>query len=182
MAEIKTPQKAIPFAGLIYSKGFDSEKALTRIEKDLGSIALKSDVIQFKHTHYYDKEMGEKLQRQWCVFDKLVIPDALVGLKHTSNLIETKYLNEKGGRQINIDPGLLSLSNVILASTKNYSHRIYIGNGIYAEVTLIYRNKQYYPLEWTYPDYQEKTVLQFFLKVREFFKQNIIQSTGKNDV
>ncbi len=114
--------------------------------------------------------------RQWIVFDKLITPDILVKVKHTTNDIEKKYLNERGGRKINIDPGILSLSNLILASTKNFSHRIYLGKGIYAEVTLIYKNKTFTPLEWTYPDHQEKIAIELFEKAREILKNRLAKA------
>jgi len=172
MAGIKEPQRVLPFVGLIYVKDFNIDTALKEFEPILGGVIKKSDIITFAHTTYYNKEMGENLLRQWVVFEKLIFPDLLIELKHKSNEIEKKFLNKNGGRSINIDPGLISLSSVILASTKNYSHRIYLGKGIYAEVTLIYKNGQFRPLEWTYPDYREEIVLQFFTESRTMLKNN----------
>jgi hypothetical protein len=173
MAEIKEPQKVLLLIGLIFVKDFELDKVLNELKNDLGSILMTSNTISFTHTTYYNKEMGSKLMRQWVVFDKLIIPDTLVQLKHTTNSIEKKYLNERGGRKINIDPGILSLSNLILASTKNFSHRIYLGKGIYAEVTLIYKNKTFTPLEWTYPDHQEEIAIELFEKAREVLKKRL---------
>jgi len=173
MAEIKSPQKVLPIAGLIYIHNFQVDKAIEKIATEVGKILLKSDVIPFTHTTYYNKEMGDKLLRQWLVLENLIMPDIVVQLKHKTNEIEREYLNEQGGRQINIDPGLLSLSNLILASTKNYSHRIYLGQGIYGEVTLIYKNNLFNSLEWTYPDYRERTALDFFSKARGILKERL---------
>jgi hypothetical protein len=117
--------------------------------------------------------MGDGLVRQWCAFDKLIMPDMLVNLKNKTNDIERNHLNEKGGRNVNIDPGLLSLSNLVLASTKDYSHRIYLDKGIYAEVTLIYKDHRFNPLRWTYPDYQEQTALDFFTKARDILREKL---------
>lgn len=175
MAEIKEPQKVLPFAGLIFTENFPVESALGVFQDLLGTIIKKSEIIPFKHTTYYNKEMGENLLRQWVVFEKLVYPDILVDLKHKSNEIEKDLLNETGGRKINIDPGLISLSNVILASTKNYAHRIYFGKGIYAEVTLIYKDHLFRPLEWTYPDYRETAAIEFFNETRMILKEKMIQ-------
>ncbi len=167
MAEIHKPKKVFAFAGLIFIKDFDTGVALKEFSGMLGGVIKKSDTIPFTHTTYYNKEMGEELLREWVLFEKLIYPDLLIELKRKSNEIENRFLNENGGRMINIDPGLISLSNVVLASTKNYSHRIYLGKGIYAEVTLIYRNHQFRTLEWTYPDYREEKALQFFAEARD---------------
>jgi hypothetical protein len=175
MAEIKKPQKVLPIVGLIFENTFDLDPALKRLTGLMGKAVLNSHVIHFTHTTYYNREMGDKLSRQWWVFEQLMSPDVLVDLKHTTNNIENGYLNKKGGRKINIDPGLLSLSNLILASTKNYSHRIYLGKGIYGEVTLIFKNNAFNPLSWTYPDYQEESTLEFFSKAREILKKELSQ-------
>lgn len=171
MAEIKEPQKVLAFAGLIFARHFNPEPALAEFNELLGNLINKSDVIPFAHTTYYNKEMGTALLREWVLFEKLICPDLLGELKHKSNAIEQKYLNENRGRIINIDPGIVSMSNVILASTKNYSHRIYLGKGIYGEVTLIYKNHQFQPLKWTYPDYREETALKFFFRSPKTFKR-----------
>jgi len=173
MATIKQPQKVLVVAGLIYIDDFQRSKVLDILSRELGGVSLQSEIIPFTHTAYYNKEMGDDLTRQWFVFDKLVNPDVLVELKHRSNEIEQKFINEKGGRAVNIDPGLITMSNLILASTKNYSHRIYLGKGIYAEVTLIYKNHEYLSLEWTYPDYQEIKAIDFFQKARAFLKKRL---------
>ncbi|MGQ9534687.1 MAG: DUF4416 family protein [bacterium] len=173
MAEIKEPQKVFAFAGLIFLADFAIDSALKFFDSMLGDVNKKSDAIPFTHTAYYNKEMGENLMRQWVLFQKLVFPDILIELKHKSNEIEKKFLNKDGGRIINIDPGLVSLNNIILASTKNYTHRIYLGKGIYAEVTLGYKQGQFRPFEWTYPDYQEKTALQFFTEARAILKKRL---------
>jgi hypothetical protein len=146
---------------------------LEELASDVGAVALVSDTFQFTHTTYYNQEMGSDLVRQWYVFDKLIEPDMLVALKHATNALEKKTLTEQGGRKLNIDPGLLSMSNIVLASTKNYSHRIYSGKGIYAEVTLIYEQKTYKPLAWTYPDYCEQTAIDFFCKAREILRTKL---------
>jgi hypothetical protein len=173
MAKIKQPQKILVVAGLIYIDDFQTSKVLDILSRELGDVSLQSEIIPFTHTAYYNKEMGDDLLRQWFAFGKLADPDVLIELKHRSNEIEQKFINEKGGRTVNIDPGLVTMSNFILASTKNYSHRIYIGKGIYAEVTLIYKNQKYLALEWTYPDYKEIKALDFFQKARGILKKRL---------
>jgi hypothetical protein len=177
MAEINEPQKVLPIAGLICAHDFPADIS-QELSEEFGTVILKTDVTRFSHTTYYNKEMGDDLTRRWYAFGDLVLPDALVRLKHRTNAIEKKYLNESGGRRVNIDPGLISLSNLILASTKNFSHRIYLGQGIYAEVTLVYKDGRFNPLEWTYPDYRENMALGFFTRARAILKDKLTETKG----
>ena len=174
MAEIKPPQRTLPVAGLIFSPDFNLD-ICGELESIFGAVEIKSPCIQFRHTKYYAQEMGDNLIRQWIVFGDLIVADALAEFKLKTNEIEKKYLNKNGGRLVNIDPGIISLSNLILASTKNYSHRIYLGKGIYAEVTLIYTKKSFTPMDWTYPDYREVKAMDFFAKAREFLKSRLAE-------
>ncbi len=182
MAEIKEPQRVFAFSGLIFTKGFEIENVILKFKEMLGSVIKKSEIIPFTHTTYYNKEMGEGLLRQWVVFENLIFPDLLIELKHKSNEIENLFMNDSGGRKINIDPGLISLSNIILASTKNYAHRIYLGKGIYAEVTLIYKKNQFIPLEWTYPDYREEIAIKFFTEARRMLKERTITQFSNRSI
>jgi hypothetical protein len=174
MAGIKEPHKVLPFIGLIFAPGFSSE-IVKELNEGLGDVILKSDEVPFTHTTYYSKEMGLDLLRQWWAFGNLVLPDILAKLKLKTNEIEQRFLNDKGGRRVNIDPGLLSLSNLVLASTKNYAHRIYLGQGIYAEVTLLYKEHHFVPLEWTYPDYREDVALDFFNRARDVLRKRLVE-------
>ena len=177
MAEIKKPLRVLVITGLIYKNDFRVNKVLTTLGKDLGDISMQSEIIPFTHTAYYNKEMGDNLLRQWFVFNNLVVPDVLAELKHRSNEIEQSFIGEKGGRTVNIDPGFITMSSLILASTKNFSHRIYIGKGIYAEVTLIYKSEKFVSLEWTYPDYREAMALDFFMSARHILKEKLAHSS-----
>ena len=173
MAEIKDPQKVLVITGVIFKNDLQINHVLDILSEELGKVSLCSDIIPFTHTTYYNKEMGEDLIRQWFAFERLVDPDILADLKHYSNKTEQRFVNEDARRRVNIDPGLITMSSLILASTKNYAHRIYIGKGIYAEVTLIFKNHEFISLEWTYPDYKETTALDFFLNTRELLKEKI---------
>ncbi len=141
---------------------------VSQLEDDLrqsfGKVIFKSSVIPFDFTEYYESEMGEKLMRSWLVTEQLKPLEQLADIKNFARKLEAKQLNSKGRRRINIDPGFLTLSNFVLATTKNFGHRIYLKDNIYAEVTLIYQNKSYQPLNWTYPDYQK--VVPFFNQIR----------------
>lgn len=175
MGDIKKPQPVMPVIGLIFVPDLPAD-IFRDLREDVGDAVLKSDTLKFIHTTYYNDEMGGDLVRQWCAFDRLVSPDVLARLKIMTNAIEVKYRNEEGGRTVNIDPGLLSLSSLILASTKNYAHRIYLGQGIYAEITLIYKNHRFNALDWTYPDYQEDSALEFFQRARAILQEQLTAS------
>jgi len=175
MADVKNPQRVMPIIGLISTPALEPG-IFAELEGKIGRVVLKSKSIPFCHTTYYNQEMGDELKRQWCAFGNLVMPDSLIELKHMTNTLEKKYLNRQGGRSVNIDPGMVSLGNLILASTKNYSHRVYLGQGIYAEVTLIFRQKQFVPLDWTYPDYREETALEFFAAARDILRDRLIEN------
>ncbi len=120
----------------------------------------------FTYTAYYEREMGRDLHRQVCSFLRLVPVESLPDIKLFSNQLEIQ-LSQNGKRRINIDPGLLTEERAVLATGKNYTHRIYLRNGIYADLTLIYHKGAYEKLPWTYPDYQEATLLHYFGALRE---------------
>lgn len=140
---------------------------------EFGAIILTGPVIPFDFTNYYEKEMGKNLKRHWFATEKIIALDKLIDLKKYAIKIEGKFTGQEKKRRINLDPGLLTLANFVLASTKNYSHRIYLGDGIFAEVTLIYRNRSFQALDWTYPDYRQN--IEFFNEVRNKFHQQLIE-------
>jgi len=121
--------------------------------KEFGEIDYRSPVLKFDYTHYYKKEMGHPLKRKFISFKKLISPEEISKIKLRTNSFE-EALAVKKRRRINIDPGYISDSKLILATTKNYSHRIYLNKGIYAEVTLSWKKGGFQTLEWTYPDYK----------------------------
>jgi hypothetical protein len=123
-------------------------------------------------TTYYEREMGRGLTRAYLGFDSLRSMSDLAAVKHTTNQLETQWaVGER--RQVNLDPGYLDHAKVVLATTKDYSHRLYLGGGMYAEVTLQYRNKSYQPWDWTYPDYRQPAALDFFNQLREVYKMQL---------
>lgn len=174
MKAIKKMKKVKLIIGMLYSDKNLFEIAKMKLIKYFGKIDYESKPILFNYTDYYNKEMGIPIFRVYISFEKLIFPYKLGKIKLITNKIEDSLKSEKG-RKVNIDPGTLSLSNLILATTKNYSHRIPISKRIYGEVTLIYRNKRFNDLEWTYPDYKDDKNKQHFLKIREIYKNQIKQ-------
>lgn len=136
------------------------------LETICGPTDLISRWLDFDFTSYYEKEMGKPLFRRVIAFKDLIAQEDLSRIKQETNAIEAQFVLD-GRRQINIDPGYLLSSRFILATGKDYSHRIYIGRQIYADLTLIYSKTGFKSLEWTYPDYASKPMTGFLEKVRQ---------------
>jgi len=158
MSVPKLPPPAKLFVGLLFS---DQEKCREAIEKlchRFGSLDLATRPRLFTESNYYEKEMGSPIYRMFLSFQNLVDPQELPEIKLFTNELELSLARD-GHRVVNIDPGLLSEERLVLATGKNYTHRIYLRDGIYADLTLIYRRGAYQPLEWTYPDYRDPFLL-----------------------
>ena len=164
-----TPHPARPavlITGLLAGSQPLLEQTAHALELEFGPVAERSPLLPFDFTDYYEPEMGPRLIRQWLGFEHTIDPAALARIKLTTNRIETR-LAEAGRRRVNIDPGLLSLHNLVLASTKDHAHRIYLDHGIHAETTLTYRADKWNPLDWTYADYRTETCHRFLDRCRK---------------
>lgn len=135
-----------------------------------GTIDFMSRCIPFTMTDYYREEMGENLVRRFITFGDLIRPESLPGVKKLTDLLEGRFLSATGGRTINLDPGYIALEHLLLATNKKYTHRPYLGNGVYADLTLIYRDKSFRPLEWTYPDYASAEIIELLNRLRERYR------------
>jgi hypothetical protein len=142
------------------------ETIIKQLEEICGPADWVSPELFFDRTKYYAKEMGWPLHRRFISFEKLIPPNQLIELKLKTNEIEQQYIID-GNRRINIDPGYISAERLILATGKNYIHRIYLSQGIYADLTLIFQKGHFEPLKWTYPDYADPEITGYFNKVRE---------------
>ena len=138
---------------------------VTELVEKIGSIDMVSPWLDFNYTSYYEPEMGSPLFRRVFAFKSLIEQSSLPEIKIITNKIETKY-SKNDKRLINIDPGYMLQARFVLATGKNYAHRIYIGLGIYADLTLIYQKGSFRKLPWTYPDYTEKNMLTYLEMVR----------------
>jgi hypothetical protein len=110
--------------------------------------------------------MGKRLSRRILSFRKLIRRDDLVDIKISTNELE-KIFSVEGKRRINIDPGYIAPEHLILATGKGYYHRPYLGKGVYADLTLVHKNKEFQPLEWTYPDYRSQDLRRLLKELRE---------------
>ncbi|PIP68479.1 MAG: GTP-binding protein [Candidatus Omnitrophica bacterium CG22_combo_CG10-13_8_21_14_all_43_16] len=171
MGSAKKPKAVKLIIGMLARNKKLFEKAEEFFIEELGPMDYQSPVISFKYTSYYKKEMGSSLKRKFISFKKLISPEKIVKIKLLTNLIEEK-LSIGNKRQVNVDPGYISDAKLILATTKDYFHRIYLDQGIYAEVTLKWRKHSFEPFEWTYPDYRSKAYLGILNKIRTNLMKN----------
>jgi hypothetical protein len=146
--------------------------ALDALVAEFGKTDLVSDVWPFDQTDYYKDQTGPHIVKQFVSIDKLIDPGELAQIKHKTNQIEQRlaeilhYSGIVWPRPINLDPGIIEPSKLVLASTKNFSHRIYIGGQMYAEVTLVFHKGKWESFPYTFPDYKQLRYLEFFNKVR----------------
>ncbi|HSO66345.1 MAG TPA: DUF4416 family protein, partial [Desulfatirhabdiaceae bacterium] len=94
------------------------------------------------------------------------------GIKILTNTIESD-MSEHDRRTVNIDPGYLLRERFVLATGKNYAHRIHIGNGVYADLTLLYQNGGFQTLPWTYPDYAQQNIQKYLIMVRRKYIEDM---------
>ncbi|TFG38003.1 MAG: DUF4416 family protein [Syntrophobacterales bacterium] len=165
MSEPKIPDP-VKLVSSIFSRETVLLKEVVReLSGKFGGIDFISEYMPFEYTDYYDKEMGDLLVRRFISFEDLVDPEVLPDVKLYTNKIE-KDLSSGRKRQVNIDPGYLSEGHLLLATGKRYAHRPYLRDGIYADLTLIYRRGAFWPLEWTYPDYAGESIIKTLGHIR----------------
>ncbi|HHT9154534.1 MAG TPA: DUF4416 family protein [Candidatus Tripitaka sp. YC43] len=199
MGKVSLPTQVNLIIGMLSNVTGLFETAGNRLEKKFGPIELRSPILPFNYTDYYEKEMGKDVKRQFLSFQKLIDPGALADIKLFTNKLEescrdrahpkdggfsTLALSKEASpgrlldarryyRPINLDPGYLASSKLVLASTKDYSHRTYLKKGIYAEVTLRYTKGAFEPLPWTFPDYRSKGYIDFFTETRTLYMKKL---------
>lgn len=192
MAEIHLPPPVKLIVGVL-SKYPDLFPAVEeRLFVWFGPVDLKSEVMPFEFTDYYTAEMGAPLKRLFLSFERLIKPDEISAIKVKTNQIEQEFSHHRDchapsiragarndsektvSRPVNLDPGYVDNSKLVLASAKDYAHRIYLKDGIYAEVTLQYSASKhsFQPGQWTYPDYQTQPYLDYFNRVREMYRKH----------
>ena len=166
MSKLGSPEPVKLISSMFSSDGDLLAEVLGELSGKYGRADFISEFIPFDYTDYYAGEMGQTLIRRFVSFESLVRPDSLPAIKIFTNGIEERFLSD-GKRMVNIDPGYISMYHLILATGKGYAHRPYLGDGIYADLTLIYKNRTFQTLEWTYPDYAGKAAMGMFNMIRE---------------
>ncbi len=175
---MSTPGEAddVKLISSIFSSGKQLiDRLIIELENIYGPTDWISPLLLFDRTRYYAKEMGWPLHRRFISFRNLIRPESIVDVKRNTNELEREYLQD-GKRLVNIDPGYVCLERLILVTGKNYTHRIYLSGGIYADLTLVYKGGRFRPLEWTYRDYADPPVIDFFNQVRENYKKQLRRS------
>lgn len=170
MGVVQAPLPVKLILGVLSARAEIFPEAKLRLEKAWGPVDYESPLLPFNATNYYEKEMGGPLKRGFLSFKELISPEALAEIKCFTNKVEREFACA-GKRQVNLDPGYLSLAKLVLASTKDYSHRVYLQKGIYAEVTLKYEKGEFKPWPWTYPDYKSKSYHEIFQEIRNLYAQ-----------
>lgn len=171
MGDIHDPAPVLLIVGA--SSRYDAALAWTKenLSREFGAICQASEAFEFTETDYYTATMGADLKKQFLVFSALIDPVRLPAIKCATNRWEAEYASvgrHAEPRPLNLDPGYITPAKLVLASTKDHAHRLYLHDGIYAEVTLGYRQRRWQPMEWTYPDYRRDDYQQFFTQCREW--------------
>ena len=172
----REPKPAKYFAALLSGE----PDLLTRVESELtsvfGTIDLRSEILPWAASRYYEKEMGSGLLRRFVSFEPLAVPEKLPDVKLATQEIEERYCNSadvKSGRKVNLDPGYVESGKVVLASTKNANHRVYLRGGIFAEVALEFYNGGFHGCQHTYPDYLWVQTVAFLTSVRGLYLEQL---------
>jgi len=173
MGAIELPRPVLRLAA-VFSRHADAlHWARRKLVEAWGPICLEGEPYAFTETSYYDRSMGTGLQKQLLAFQTLADPAELADWKLAAGRWEEEYRRSSDAterRPLNIDPGYLTEAKLVLATTKNRDHRIYLRDGIFAEVTLYFRSGRWHGREWTYADYQRPEVHAFLLRCRQYLR------------
>ncbi len=167
--------KGLLIMGILRSdEAFESE-ARRELEERFGAIVADSGPHPFEWTDYYEPEMGSGLLRSYLAFDRLIVEDEIVAIKHETAALEARFA-QTGQRRVNLDPGYLDYHKVVLASWKTGKHKIYLTRGVWADPVLIYETGAFHTQDWTFPDMRTKLSEAFFLEARRHFKKMMRQA------
>ena len=172
MSTPREPEPVKLIAGIFSAKEDLIERAIRDLEAMFGPLDWKSAGLFFDRTRYYEKEMGWPLFRRFIAFRDLIRPESIVAVKRRTNELEKCYGRE-GKRAVNIDPGYICMERLVLATGKNYTQRIYLSEGVYADLTLVFQKGCFTPLPWTYKDYSDPFLIEQFHEIRERYKAQV---------
>ena len=156
------------FMGVLYGDRSEYENIKEELSMEFGEIDYESGEMDFKWTNYYADELGDEVKRIFISFSPLISPEQIAHIKRVTNRMEGP-----GRRRINLDPGYISGGKLVLATTKDQAHRIYLGEGIYAEVTLRFRSGRFLPFDYTYPDYRSDEYNAIFIEIRRKYLEEL---------
>lgn len=175
MGSIRSFNPVKLFTGVLVADAGLVAELENRLVAGYGPIDHRSPILPFDFTDYYEREMGGVLDRLFFSFERLIDAGQLPEIKRHTNRIEDeiKPLFTAVPRPVNIDPGYIEHGKVILASTKNFYHRTYLGRGIFGEVTMHFKNNTYQFFPWTYPDYKARDYQEFFIRMRQIYRSQL---------
>jgi len=174
MGKIKKHPPVKLIVGMIAADETLFSSAETALSQKFNPLDFHSDIMPFDYTDYYAAEMGTNLMRKFVSFEKLIQPEELVEIKLLTNELEKEFLYpDTDRRRINIDPGYVSAAKLVLASTKDHIHRIYLRDGIYAEITLYVEKGTFRSWQWTYPDYSSEKYIEIFNAIRRIYMEQL---------
>jgi hypothetical protein len=173
MSQPSTPKPVKLIVSLIAGEEKRITEASAELFQSYGKIDFMSACIPFTMTEYYQAEMGKGLMRRLITFEDLLDPEQFPAVKRCTDKLEAHYTTSEGNRTINLDPGYMTLYQLILATNKSFAHRIYLRDGVYADLTLIYKNKSFQSLAWTYPDYGSMEIIELLNRIRERYQKQL---------
>jgi hypothetical protein len=179
MGEFQTPEPALLVVAAFSRHAVALTWAEKRLENEFGPVGLRAVPYAFTQTEYYKSAMGPGLTKQLLAFQKPVPAEALAPIKHRTNALEAELAaagTYPEPRPLNLDPGLLSLGKFVLATSKDQAHRVYLADGVYAEVTVRFEAGRFTPWPWTYADYRLPEVLEFLGTARDFYRRAVRHS------
>jgi hypothetical protein len=172
MSTIKSPAPVALFVAALYAPNFSDAAASELIAEHFGNALLPGPLFDFTFSAYYADEMGPSLRKAFFVLDRMIDPAELPEWKLRAMALEEQH-SRGGKRTINLDPGYLEAPKLVLATAKNFAHRIYLGRGVYADVQLYVRDGKFQTNSWTYPDYKLPEHLRFFERARAKYFEKI---------
>jgi hypothetical protein len=173
MGAITHPRPVLLLLGVFSRHDAALDWARRTAEANWGPIALTSEVFSFDDTTYYEKTMGRGLKKVFFAFEQLIDPPLLIDIKRDTNDLEEQYRVDNPHsepRPLNLDPGYVTEAKLVLATTKDRDHRLYLGRGIFAEVTVHFCRGVWLTHPWTYPDYQSADYHEFLTRCRDYLR------------
>ncbi len=173
MGTAKEPKPVKLIASIFSADPARSDAALAALEEQFGPVDFRSDLLPFDHTEFYTPEFGDGIVRRLVSFERLIDPGDLPRIKRLTNGLESQLADSEGRRAVNVDPGYISEGKVVLATTKDHRHRLYLGEGVYGEVTLYYHKGEFRAWDWTYPDYASPRYRQILTDMRTHYREQL---------
>jgi hypothetical protein len=182
MGSIKKQAAVKYFCAVTFTENVILQDIFCSLKNLFPSADTQSDIFDFdSFTDYYQLQMGTNLKKCFISSEKLVEIERLPAYKIESNRIETEFFKDNQ-RQVNLDPGYITEAKLVLATTKDYSHRLYLTDGIFGDLHMVFTNKSYQPQPWTYPDYKQKLAVNYFNKLRSIYKEQLVLSKNLSAV